>query len=60
MCNYGSSSVKFSSQKRVLQPIANPSLIYTKKVKAHKLQNEMRKRKERMRGSKLSTRGFIP
>ena len=30
------------------------------KVKAHKLQYEMRKRKEWMKGSKLSTRGFIP
>ena len=30
------------------------------KVKAQRLQYEMRKLKEGMRGSKLSTRGFIP
>ena len=38
-----------------MQPKANPSLIYTNNVKAHKLQYEMRKCKEEMRGSKLST-----
>ena len=34
---YGSSSVN-PHPKRVLQPIVNPNLNYSKKVKSHKLQ----------------------
>ena len=59
ICNYVSSSVKSSSQKSY-KPTTNPSLIYTNNTKAHKLQYEMRKRKEGMRGSKLLTQKYIP
>ena len=45
---------------RVLQPIANPSLIYTKKVKTHKLQYKMWKHKEGMRRSKLLDTRMYP
>ena len=43
-----------------MQLKANPSLIYTNNVKAHKLQYEMRKCKEGMRGNELLTQGCIP
>jgi hypothetical protein len=44
MCNYSSTSVKPSSQKELhMQHIVNPNLIYTKKVKTHKLQYKMQK-----------------